>query len=150
MRHKKCAAMYAGKRVAVLAASVEMRLNRERRWPMFCMFWCWPGRSQGDTVDASDDDDADWLIYRGRRWCPWLIRESVRPTQWPWPAAARDSDYRHMHTVTVASVTVHVKLIVYFFFLLQVHYWLDLAPVAISRVQAPYPRAPCTLTTVTH
>ena len=63
-------------RVAVLAASVKMRIvNYAGGWPMFCMFWCWPGRSEGDTVDASDDDDADWLIYRGRRWCPWLIRE---------------------------------------------------------------------------
>ena len=96
--------------------------NREQRWSMFCMFWCWPGRSEGDTVDASDDDDADWLIYRGRRWCPWLIRESVRPTQWPWPAAdmwlPAHSDCDSCQCLFMPSS------LSMFFFLLQVYYWL--------------------------
>ena len=142
MRHKKWAAMYATMRVA---ASVKNE-NRERRWPMFCMFWCWPGRSEGDTVDASDDDDADWLIYCGRRWCPWLIRESVRPTQWPWPAADMWLP-AHAHCDSCQCLCMSSSLSIFSFFC-KCTTDLDQAPVTLSWAQAPYPWAPCTLTTL--
>ena len=57
VRHKKWAAMYAGMRVAALAASVKMRIVNDAG-PCFAC-------SDADqdevkaAVDASDDDDAD-------------------------------------------------------------------------------------------
>ena len=59
MRHKKWAAMYAGMRVAVLAASVKMRIVNDAGPCFACSDADQLGRSEGDTVDASDDDDAD-------------------------------------------------------------------------------------------
>ena len=57
-------------------------------------------------------------------------------------------DYRHIHTVTVASVCACQAHRLYF--LSSTSADLDQAPVTISWAQAPYPRASCTLTTVTH
>ena len=58
VRHKKWAAMYAGLRVAVLAASVKMRIVNDAG-PCFACSDAGQDKVSGDTVDARDDDDAD-------------------------------------------------------------------------------------------
>ena len=68
VRHKKWAAMYAGMRVAVLAAGVKMRIVNDAG-PCFA------------CSDADQDEVKATLLtpvmmtmqidsYRGRRWCP--------------------------------------------------------------------------------
>ena len=117
VRHKKWAATTA---CGCIGCQCQNE-NRERRWPMFCMFWCWPGRSEGHCWHR-------WWWRCRLTQILWqamvsLINKRVGKTDW---VALTSGRYVTTGTCTLwqLPVFVYVKLIVYFFFRLQVHYWL--------------------------
>ena len=145
----KTGLLYTPGCVAVLAASVKMRIVNDagrcfacsdadqdevKTTTVYATVWVWVMMTmQIDSYTVAGD------------WCTWLIRESVRPTQWPWPAA----DMRlpaHSDCDSCQCLYMSSSLSM-FFFLLQVYYWLGSGSGHYSWAQAPYPRAPCTLTT---
>ena len=124
LRHKKWAALYAGMRVAVLAASVKMRIANDAGR-------CF-ARSDADQdeVKATLFSWCQWWWQRRLTHIPWqamvsLINKRVgnsRPTQWPWPAADMWLP-SHSDCDTCQCLYMSSSLSM-FFFLLQVYYWL--------------------------
>ena len=122
--------------------------NRERRWPMFCMFWCWPGRSEGDTHCWRQ-----WWWQCRLTHIPWqamvsLINKRVGKTDSVVLTSSRCMWLpAHAHCDSCQCLCMSSSLSIFSFFY-KCTTDLDQAPVTISWAQAPYPWAPCTLTTL--